>query len=112
LINELYKGYKNSAKRRKDDYLITKYEFKNFITENCYYCGSEPLKTITPSRKRKADKNGFKYNGIDRLENDLGYTKENCVTCCHICNNAKNTLSKEEFLNWVIKIYKYNENVK
>ena len=109
LVNELYKNYKNSAKRRNYDFYLTKEQFKNIITGNCYFCGSEPLKTITPSRKRKFNNNDFKYNGVDRLNNNLGYFIENVVTCCYICNNAKNILTMEEFISWVNKIYSFQK---
>ena len=37
------------------------------------------------------------YNGIDRLDSSLGYTKDNIVTCCKICNYAKNKMKFEDF---------------
>jgi len=37
--------------------------------------------------------------GFDRVNNDNGYTQDNVVGCCGICNQFKATFSKEEFLN-------------
>jgi hypothetical protein len=110
LINELYKNYKSSAINRGYEFLLSKENFKNLIFNNCYYCGSEPLKNISLSRRRKIIINDFKYNGIDRLNNETGYTLENVVSCCYICNNAKNILTEKEFLEWIEKIYSYQKN--
>lgn len=46
---------------------------------DCYYCGTalnwEPYKTT-----------GYK---LDRKNNALGYSRDNCVPCCARCNRAK-----------------------
>lgn len=42
-----------------------------------------------------------KYNGIDRVNNNEGYTLLNSLSCCIICNRAKNSLSYGEFIEWV-----------
>ena len=47
---------------------------------------------------------GIIINGIDRINNDIGYTIENSLTCCKICNYAKNTMSMREFIAWLEKI--------
>lgn len=47
------------------------------------------------------------YNGIDRLNPNIGYQKDNCVSCCTICNYMKHTLQKEDFLKQVEKIYDF-----
>lgn len=45
------------------------------------------------------------YNGIDRVDSSLGYTVDNVVPCCKLCNQAKNNLSKQEFVDWVKRVY-------
>lgn len=52
-----------------------------------------------------------KSNGIDRVDNEIGYIYENCVCCCKVCNTMKMNLSVYEFLNHISKIFKYNNNV-
>jgi hypothetical protein len=42
----------------------------------------------------------FLHNGIDRLDNALGYTTANSVPCCKPCNQAKNDRSVDEFRDW------------
>jgi len=34
----------------------------------------------------------------------LGYTSENVVPCCWICNNAKKNLSYDEFRKWITRV--------
>lgn len=107
---ELYRHYRAAANRRGYSFLITFEEFKTLILRNCYYCGQEPNMSYKGTRLKIKDVSMFKINGIDRVNNDEGYILSNCVTACKICNNAKNTLSSEEFLLWINKIYTYRAN--
>jgi len=74
--------------KRFEDLIITMKDFSKLVIKKCIYCGGEANK------------------GIDRIDNTKGYTKENSVSCCKICNYMKRDLFKEQFLNHVIKIYK------
>jgi hypothetical protein len=47
----------------------------------------------------------YLYNGIDRVDNTLGYSKENCVSCCKICNYMKQVLTLEEFYSHIRRIH-------
>lgn len=52
-------------------------------------------------------------NGIDRVNNDLGYINNNVVSCCKTCNLAKSSLTLIEFKNWINNLIKHtlkNEN--
>jgi hypothetical protein len=40
-------------------------------------------------------------NGIDRVDNSIGYIKSNSVTCCSQCNFAKNDISLYEWLSYL-----------
>lgn len=100
--NSIYKNYRGAARRRSYDFTLTQDEFFSLITQNCNYCGSKPsLKTYLPRHQ------DFRYNGVDRIDNAIGYTKENCVACCDICNSSKSTLSMNEWLNWLKQISKF-----
>ena len=44
-------------------------------------------------------------NGIDRIDNTLGYFKTNCATACTDCNRAKMEMSQSDFLTLVKLIY-------
>lgn len=47
------------------------------------------------------------YNGIDRVDNNIGYTLKNSVSCCKFCNSAKSTQSFDNFLLWIKTIKDY-----
>ena len=41
-------------------------------------------------------------NGLDRIDNSIGHTKENCVTCCSLCNMTRgDRWSHKDFLMFV-----------
>lgn len=96
----LMNSYIKKANSRGKDFELTFKQFDNFITGNCYYCG------IIPSNQYKYKKKDITimYNGVDRVNPDLGYTLSNCVSCCKTCNFLKGTLQKEEFINQINKI--------
>ena len=52
------------------------------------------------------------YNGIDRIDNNKGYTIDNIVPCCHICNQAKSSFTLQEFQDWIEKVYQNKQNWK
>jgi hypothetical protein len=100
---------KNSAiKLRGLDFLLTREEFRQLTSQNCYYCNSEPSKIFynTASLTEEAKENsGYVHNGIDRIDNTKGYILDNCVPCCITCNRMKFTLSQQEFIEHIRKIY-------
>jgi len=75
--------------------------FFSLTQQNCHYCGIAPSKYY----KSRNAKKGFYFNGIDRINNDLGYTKNNSVCCCKDCNYAKSNLTQEEFFSRIKKCY-------
>lgn len=104
-INRVYRRYKSSAKERNLEFCLTLEEFKNLCKENCIYCGSAPLNF----QKSEYNNGNFIYNGIDRVDNTQGYLNTNTVSCCKNCNKAKDVMSKEEFLKWIEKVYKFSK---
>ena len=52
------------------------------LIQDCFYCGGKPE---TIHKCNTTSLNIFKYNGIDRLDNKIGYVKTNCVTYCKTC---------------------------
>lgn len=110
-FNALYKNYQSEAIRRGLCWEIDKDYFRDLTKNNCYYCGIEPNTRIHKKTIYKGKLyygNGeYIYNGIDRIDNKLGYTIDNCVPACKICNRAKHSLTLEEFYTWVNRIKKY-----
>ena len=44
---------------------------------------------------------------MDRLDSQKGYTKDNVVWCCCICNSGKQQLSKDEYINLCSQVAHY-----
>lgn len=81
--------------KNKEEFDISFEDFIYLSKLNCYYCDSEPTnKTQGSTYSVNGD---FVYNGLDRVDNTKGYTKDNVVPCCKWCNRAKSTLTLEEF---------------
>lgn len=99
--NRLMGIYKNSAKKREYEFELTKEQFIKIATNNCRYCGIEPSRVAFNSIKTIS----LLYNGVDRLDNNKGYTLDNCVPCCTHCNRAKLDKTEEEFEKWIINAY-------
>jgi len=98
--NKTYSVYKYSASQRGYIFELTQEQFETLAVQPCYYCGRE----FTAS-KGSNDMNGkWKCNGVDRVDNTQGYTVENCVTCCFLCNYWKSDLSLQEFTDHLERI--------
>jgi hypothetical protein len=95
--NIVLDDYKRGASKRHLSWELTDQQFDDLTSRLCFFCDSPP-KTI---RKTRRCNGVFVYNGIDRLNNLLGYTIANCVPCCKICNRAKSNLSFEDFMQWI-----------
>lgn len=115
LRNSVYLAYKTNASKKKLDFFLTKEEAFFLFKEPCFYCGRKDYNK-SKTRKRKGRKELkdrleiYSYNGIDRIDNSIGYTKDNCVACCKICNISKSDLSLEEFKNWLETAYRWTFN--
>jgi len=93
----LYTKYLCSAKHREKHFELSKEEFEVIIKQPCYICGKDN------------DKNH--QNGLDRFNNNIGYTIENCRSCCGCCNYMKGELDYDDFLNHCFKIYINCQNI-
>jgi hypothetical protein len=98
--------YTGSAAARHLDWDLTLSQFEELIRQNCHYCGDPPSERV---RKRMSgDREGkIICNGIDRKDNELGYTVANVLPCCKTCNRAKKDLSYEGFTSYILKAAKH-----
>lgn len=102
LFNIVVTQYKRSAKKRKIAYQLTDKQVIDLVIQDCHWCGNPPSrKTYLPKYPNRF----ILTNGIDRVNNTLGYTINNCVPCCKQCNIAKRTLTREEFLSWINRVH-------
>lgn len=86
-----YHEYEKGAKRRNMLFELSKEEFDSITNQPCFYCG---------------EKNDSS-NGIDRIDNKIGYILNNCLPCCSMCNWMKQNLSQDVFLKHIEKIYNH-----
>ncbi len=107
-LNHFWHIYRNSAKKRGHLFSITKSEFSLLVVSNCYYCGQKPTPRTFQLSHRKVKSN---LNGIDRVDNNLGYTAENTKSCCFQCNQAKSTFSTMDFFKWVLAVCKLHPEI-
>lgn len=99
--NRALANTKSNAARRGYSWGLTKEHALSVMAGNCVYCG-DPPKQVSRGRNGK-----FVYNGIDRVNNDIGYEVGNVVACCGVCNTAKMRMSVDEFYCWIAKIYNH-----
>lgn len=96
----LLRGRKDKNKEKYSVSLSLDEYAEFFNQKECHYCGED----IDWFGKSNA------YY-LDRKDDDIGYTKENCVVCCSRCNMAKgNRFTYKEWLELgkVIKSWKTN----
>ena len=103
--NIVFATYRTSARRRGFSWELTGEQFDEITGQDCHYCGCPPS-----SVKRNPYRNSseWTYNGIDRVDSSVGYTPENVVPCCEICNKAKRDLSYGEFMAWIARLTEYH----
>lgn len=105
---KVYNVYRQNAKRRELPFELSLEKFKEMVTQNCSYCGSEPYSRgqgnyRKDSSQESIDHSKFTYSGVDRIDSDKGYIETNVVPCCKICNLAKHEMSQEQFKVWLNK---------
>lgn len=99
-------SYQQEARRRGFVFDLDEDTFARMTKQKCAYCGQSP-QTIHKARGKVSNAVPYIYNGIDRVDNLRGYIVGNCVPCCPVCNRAKTTMGKEEFLSWAKRVVEY-----
>lgn len=102
--NSVFRRYKKEcADQRGLCWELTDQDFDRITASPCYYCGIPPSTT-----HGGGGFNGtFIYNGIDRKDNSLGYTRDNTVAACFDCNSSKSKKTYADFIAWLDRIVKY-----
>jgi hypothetical protein len=106
-FNALYSHYRWSAKKRGYNFNLSKENFKKLTSSDCFYCGEKPSKE---NRNGKSTQSPYIYNGIDRIDNTIGYEENNVVSCCEQCNKSKRMMSSKDFISWIKKVYEHQVN--
>lgn len=92
-----YVKYSKRASNKKITFCLTLNEYEDLIKNPCYICG------------QMSDE--YNINGIDRIDNNKGYTIENSASCCSTCNKLKKNYTLEKIAEQTKKIW-YNSSSK
>jgi hypothetical protein len=87
-----YRRYKSDAERRGKTFELSFSDFMNIIAKPCNYCGKQEE---------------LMYNGVDRQDNTIGYTIDNCVSACSMCNLMKSSYVLKNFIGHIVSISEY-----
>lgn len=108
----------SSCKDRNIENKIDQEEFICICSENCFYCDAVPRpynayanengqihkrNSAHGISQETVDRAWIDINGIDRVDNNKGYTLDNCVPCCWECNQMKSSLNLYEWLAFIEK---------
>lgn len=88
--------YKTRCRLKSIEWALTKEQAYQLFDGVCEYCGSDP----TP------------MNGIDRVDNNRGYTTDNVVSACKKCNLMKLTMIQDIFIAHCKKIAEWSATKK
>lgn len=94
--HQLIVKYRKDATKRGLEFLIDDFLCISLFCGFCYYCGMISSNTF----------NNLKYNGIDRIDNSIGYIDTNVISCCKYCNSMKSDMSYNKFIEHIQSINK------
>jgi len=103
--NALHATYKWNAKKHNREFSLTRDEFRQITSSNCFYCGVVPSQIIHAS----SCKTPYVYNGVDRQDNLRGYVLSNCVPCCGACNDMKRARTVQDFVDHCTRVQEYQK---
>lgn len=93
LSSSRYRVLLNRAKSKNQIVELTEQDHSIITLLHCTYCNRFSI--------------GENYCGIDRIDSKLGYTKENSIPCCSMCNYMKTDFNQDEWLENIARIYKF-----
>lgn len=104
--------YINSALKRKIPWHLSPEQFAEITEQECTYCGALPrgYKARIHAKRRRTSTTIM--NGIDRVNSQKGYTPDNVVPCCSVCNRMKMALEVDVFISQCKKITERMEAAK
>ncbi len=100
-INLLHGRYRRGAAERDFSFELSKEELRELVSQPCHYCGIEGGNTLKDKRENREP---FRWNGIDRIDNSKGYVVENVVPSCRDCNFAKGPMTYEDFKGYLGRV--------
>lgn len=98
-----YQVYVSGAIVRDIDFELTADELIRLAKQQCHYCGTPPQPRVYGSKKYVEE-----LNGIDRLDSTSGYTVENSVPACSVCNRIKLKMTPADYVEHAKRIVAHN----
>jgi hypothetical protein len=86
--------YKRGAEKRGLEFSVTLEDYFWYSLSACQYCGNHET-----------------VSGMDRVDSSLGYTLENVVPCCTMCNMMKWANPEKGFLTHVERIHAHSVKI-
>ena len=102
-----YSRCERSAIEKGFRFTLTLDQYISLIQAPCHYCGDISVYDKEDKNNGDGDMDTLYKNGIDRMDNSVGYLMENCVACCKMCNYMKHVFSVTDFLKRVEHIVNY-----
>lgn len=102
-LNQIWAHYRSNARREKRPFRLSKEQFRKLTSSPCFFTGRMPSRT-----RRSVGGSTYTYNGIDRLDNQKGYTIENCVPCSWEINRMKGAMTLKGFLSICREVVKHH----
>ena len=92
-MRQKFNSLRSRAKRRGLKVEITFEEYRYLKISDCHYCGIDNMFLKYYCEVMNI---GMPYMSIDRKDNTKGYTSDNVVACCFLCNKIKGSFFTEE----------------
>lgn len=92
-VTDIIAAYKVRARNNSREFSLTREQVVGLIAQPCYYCGAIPS-----NETKRGNRKPLLYNGLDRRDNNAGYTIDNVVPCCKSCNCKKHTMEENVFV--------------
>jgi hypothetical protein len=89
-LDRYYGEYNANARKRGLLFDLSFDVFCELVSSPCEYCDAHVANEV---------------NGIDRVDNMVGYIYENSVPCCGVCNKMKSDYTIDEFKAHIVRIY-------
>lgn len=96
-IKILRAHYRQSALKNSREFSLESLGvFSHLVLGKCHYCNTLPQR----ERFRRKRRSAVPLNGIDRVDNEQGYSLKNSVPCCTVCNRAKRKMELSSFATY------------
>lgn len=102
-IRRLVTLYRSRAKRRTYPYELSNEQMHDLVTAPCTYCGSIGSNTL------KYIGVEFRYNGVDRIDNQKGYVPGNVQTSCSFCNSLRGSMPSRTWGSFINSVSEWRQ---